>query len=522
MPTPERIVIESMFKIVNKDREAVPFRLNVAQRILDDALTGRDIVPKARQEGVSSYVLARYCAICLTQENARCVVISHDIPSTQRMLKKVHYILENINGPPPRIKNASKNEIVFEKTGSMFYIGTAGSRIFGRGDTISHLHCSEYAYWPKPKELLTGLFQAVPASGEIIIESTGNGTGNDYYKRTMRAAAGQSRFTCHFLPWHIFPEYSVQLTAEQESAVLANLRDDLDEPRLVDEFNLTAGQIVWRRDKIEELDFDIAMFRQEYPMTLDECFQSSGHSIFSNINLINTDDWVREAPGTFALKGHPREGLTYVVGADPAGGSGRDQSSIEVLCVETDEQVFEFFSNTIPPDLFGHKVASVGRRFGMALLSIESNNHGIVTINEARKVYPQSLIYRAFKKPTTNPFDESLIGLGVSTNARSRPILIAELRSAISSGLKIYSTHLKGELDSFVETETGKLEADGDANDDCVIALAMANIAREKALLTSVKALSHNTVSKDPFVLGNIIKDLKDSRDGLPIGDQTW
>src|SRR6185295_15043265 len=99
MATQERMIIEGMFKIVNKDSQDVPFTLNPAQAKLDSNLTGRDIIPKARQLGISAYFLARYTAKCLSRKNTRAVVISHDKESTQRMLARVHYYLENLRGP---------------------------------------------------------------------------------------------------------------------------------------------------------------------------------------------------------------------------------------------------------------------------------------------------------------------------------------------------------------------------------------------------------------------------------------
>jgi len=519
--TPERLIIEELFQIVDKELNAVPFKLNVAQRILDDGLTGRDIVPKARQEGVSSYVLARFAAVCLTQPNARCVVISHDIPSTQRMLKKVHFILENIRGPKPRIKNASKNEIIFEKTGAMFYIGTAGSRMFGRGDTISHLHCSEYAYWPKPEELLAGLFQAVPKSGEIMIESTGNGVGNDYHNRVMRAAAGRSRFTCHFLPWHIFPEYCYKLTDDQSAALMENLRPEWEEPELIERFGLSAGQLAWRRDKLEEMDYDLSKFKQEYPMTLDECFQASGNSVFSAVTYQPTERWQRRAPGLCILEGHPNINYTYVIGADPSGGTGRDNAAAEIICLELNEQVGEFVNDRVAPHLFAHKLAELGNMFNKALLSVESNNHGLVTVHELTKIYPRNLIHRAFKRPNANPFDESLLDIGVSTTSRSRPMIIASLRRALLDGLVVHSPTLMSELSSFIETDSGKLQAQEGCHDDCVLAAAMATVAMTRAtLLGDVTSAGLRPTQRDPFCLEGILDEMNSKRNKLPIAEQ--
>lgn len=526
MATPERVIIEKMFRIADKDGNDVPFELNTAQASIDQNLTGRDIIPKARQEGVSSYFLARFAAICLTRRNARCVVISHDTLSTQRMLEKVHYFMRNIQGPPPVLGSSSKGEIAFKKTNSVFYIGTAGSRAFGRGDTITHLHCSEYAYWPDPAKLLAGLFQAVPKSGEIAIESTGNGVGNDYHKRCMRAAEGRSRFMLHFLPWHTFPEYTYDVTPEVAQATMENLIEEYDEPELVEHFGLDAGRLLWRRDKLEEMDYDFPLFQQEYPFTLDECFQASGHSIFHKVNFVETSDWKREAPGLHILEGHPNASCTYVIGADPSGGTGHDDAAAEVFCLDTGEQVAEYTSDRIAPDTFAHKLASLGRRFNNALLSVESNNHGLVTIKEliggvnAPEIYPRSLIYRAFKSGKKKTPDESIVQQGVTTSTRSRPLMIGSLRKALVDDLLIHSETLRGQLSTFIETETGKLEAEAGCKDDCVMAAALASIAFTRATIRSLAKPTPIQRSDDPLLIDNVIDELRGRGNKLPISAQ--
>ncbi|KKL71136.1 hypothetical protein LCGC14_2097960, partial [marine sediment metagenome] len=219
--TPEALIIESLFRIANKEGEDVDFILNPVQKELDGNLTGRDIIPKLRQPGISSYFLARYTAACLRKRNVKAVIISHEGESTQRLLSRCHYFLNNMRGPSPVIGRSGVNIITFPKMDSMIYIGTAGSKKFGRGDTVTHCHCSEYAYWPNPKDILAGLLQAVPMSGEIAIESTGNGVGNDYHRRVMRAYEGRSEWKCHFFGLRdAHNEYTIDLTPAEEQHVL--------------------------------------------------------------------------------------------------------------------------------------------------------------------------------------------------------------------------------------------------------------------------------------------------------------
>jgi hypothetical protein len=69
--SPEAFLMQSLFKIADKDGREVPFVLNPHQADIDRSLSGRDIIPKARQLGVSTYVLGRFAAKCLTQQNIR-------------------------------------------------------------------------------------------------------------------------------------------------------------------------------------------------------------------------------------------------------------------------------------------------------------------------------------------------------------------------------------------------------------------------------------------------------------------
>lgn len=516
MATPERLIIESMFMVADKEGRDVEFKLNAAQAKLDAHLTGRDIIPKARQEGISTYYLGRNTVKCMGKRNTRAVVISHDKESTQRMLHKVHYFIENIRGPKPVIKNSSKNEITFPKTNSMFYIGTAGSRKFGRGDTITDLHCSEIAYWPDPKGLMTGLLQAVPYSGEVSIESTGNGVGNYYHKMVMNALASKGRYRLHFFNWIDFPEYKVYLTPEQEVELLNNLDTELEEDMLVEKYNLTAGQLQWRREKLEELDYDLHEFKQEYPITLDECFQSSGRSIFQIVKSFDHDGWKKEDAYMHKLADHPKPGRAYSIGVDVGAGIGKDNSVIQVLDLESMEQVAIWVSNWIAPDTLAVHIDEVARMFNEAFVTVESNNHGLTTLVELTKLYPSIKIYR---QDTVNRGD-SVMTLGMRTSVRTKPMLLGKLRKLLTHDITIHDSGTTSELSTFVEKENGALEAEEGCKDDRVMALAMAAWAIEKAALIGLPPPLPKVEVKDPFSLDSIIEELQSRGTKFPISPQ--
>lgn len=536
--TPEALVIEQMFMIADKDGEDVPFVLNTAQARVDRELTGRDCIPKARQEGVSSYQLARFTAACLGKRNVRAAVISHEREATERMLAKVHYFLENIRGPKPKIKSASKEELVFQKTGSRFFIGTAGSRKFGRGDTITHLHCSEVAFWEDPRELTRGLFQAVPASGEIAIESTGNGSGTWYHSMCLRAQKGQSRYNLIFLPWDDFDEYKFKMSHEAQLEFLRTLDEDFEEETLYNQ-GIGVEQLAWRRAKLEEMDYDLQGFKQEYPLTLDEAFQTSGTTIFNKINYVKTKKWKRseEDKNFHFLEGHPHPLRTYIIGADTAAGLGSankdaDSSVLEVFSIEDLEQVGEWVSNKFDPYMFARKCVIYGKMFNGAFLVPEMNNHGILVMQHLKENYNRNLLYRNKKPPDNHGAEEAkrdnVVYYGWQTKQGQGPMsrfaAMGRLRTALATEWTIHSEILKSELSTIIENpDTGKLEAAPGCHDDTVMACVcvVMGIGQAVRKLTAQKPRT-KVVAHDPFSLDQILNDLAEQNNPAesPFPDQ--
>ena len=55
MISKEARVIETLFHVQDKEGKMVPFLLNPSQRAYDEVKTKKDLIPKARQKGFSTY-----------------------------------------------------------------------------------------------------------------------------------------------------------------------------------------------------------------------------------------------------------------------------------------------------------------------------------------------------------------------------------------------------------------------------------------------------------------------------------
>lgn len=313
-----RQIIEEFFYIANKDGLRVPFVFNEAQDIYYKNKTARDDILKARKEGFSSLILALLTVAFLFGENVNCVCISHEEESTQRLFKKVEYYIENMTTHDGKrievkLKDKSRKNLVFsyskktkdhngniikEKITNTFYLGTAGAKAFGRGDTIHYLHCSEIAFWENASRLMTGLLNAVPDNLQntyIVKESTANGVGTQHHKEWLNEQENKSVFKPHFFGWYQDPTNAMSLDKYLEamhSVFILNTEDILTAAK----YRLNDDQLAWRNYKISSMQPDDShtkeeLFQQEYPIDWKEAFLASGKPIFK----LEVLKWYEEA-----------------------------------------------------------------------------------------------------------------------------------------------------------------------------------------------------------------------------------
>jgi len=460
MRSPQSHVIEGMFSIINKEGQRVKMALNPVQREIDNNLTTRNLIVKPRQKGVSSYFLALFAVDCMTIPGTRAVVISHESEATKRLFDRVHYYLKNLSGPPPILERESRSELYFPKTESTFYIGTAGAKALGRGDTITRLHLSEYGWWEGDTlRHAAGLFQAVPMSGVISIESTGNGRTNDLYRLYKRHESLGYKF--FFFPWFFDDEY--QMPAPQGWDLVSTYCDTDHLPALMEmqkEFKLPREKMYWYYVKLQENRDNLNLMRQEYPSTPDESFQATGGALFRGVTLTKDPGWkmkIQDKVAYYQLDGHPNPDYHYVLGADPSGGTGNDDAGIQVFCIETFEQVLEWKDKWTDPVSFAYKIKDLGFEFNQAYLVVESNNHGHAVVPILMCVYPRMQI---FKRSTPTRSTKMLYGWNNSN--LTKPEMEGLLQEMLNEGLIIHGQATYDELIAYSETHTGQTGGDSD------------------------------------------------------------
>jgi len=455
LATPEGFLIENFFQIINREGKDAPFILNQEQRQLDYRIAQRIrkglpvkfFIPKARRRGISAYITARFTAKANTSKNIDAAVVAHRDKEVKKLFNKVHYYVRNFRGAPMRVGTDSTIEVSFPETNSSIGVFTAGSKEVARGLDCNHLHLSEAAYYENPKSLVASLVQTIPGTGEVFIESTGNGQGTWYHRRCLRAWENRSSYGIIFFPWHLAEDTLKPLSEEEREALMLSVPDpEYGEQELLASFpGLAPERLAWRRDKIDELDYDLWLFKQEHPMTFQECFIPSTRSYFHKIFYTsNSPRWIQESREFAILEGHPNKALTYGLGVDVSAGVENDYSTVQILCRETNEQVCEFRSNRIAPNDFAEFLEDLGRRFFWPLAVIEANNHGHITLDNLvrRGIYPGAQIY------WDEAYATNITQAGFTTNRKSKPFVVGRLRTALSESVVAGSTAPAGSMDS--------------------------------------------------------------------------
>ncbi len=309
-----RLFAKTCLKIRSKSGEVIPFRINKSQEYVHTLLeeqrakTGkvRAIVLKARQQGFSTYIGARFYHAVTHGRGKRCFILSHEQTASDELFSMVDRYNDHIQvDMRPHTGASNAKELYFDKLDSGYKVGTAGNKAVGRGSTIQYFHGSEVAFWPNDREHAAGVMQAVPdmPGTEVILESTGNGMANLFFEMAMNALKGNSEYQLIFVPWFMSEEYrtaeQIEYTEEEEEYAAAH---DLD-----------MEQMAWRRKKISQLGK--YRFMQEYPATPQEAFQTTGEDTYISPEEVMAAR--KRVNGAFG---------PVIMGVDPAG-EGKDRTA---------------------------------------------------------------------------------------------------------------------------------------------------------------------------------------------------
>ncbi len=458
-PKLREVLIERYLKIRSKNPRKSKFTLNRAQREYAQKCTNQNIVLKARQLGITTYIAARFFMQTIMRRGTLSLQVAHNRESAEDIFQIVRRfwdrLPEDMRVGPLQTSRCNVRQLVFPLMDSEYCVASAEENA-GRGRTIQNLHCSEVSRWGrKGEEALVSLRAAVVPGGEIVLESTANGAGGLFYEEWQRA--DETGYTRHFFPWWFDKEYAV----DPGPSFSPLSEEEID---LMTVHGLKAKQIAWRRKQWASLR-ELAV--QEFAEDAVTCFRASGECVF---DLSAVDQALRAAGEPIEVRDNRRlliwlpaqSGREYVIGVDPAGGGAEgDYSCAEVIDRLLGTQCAELHGHYPPRDL-AQKLVELGKEYNTALMAVERNNHGHGVLACLRNLeYPQMFGQRGQD--------------GWLTSAVSRPAMIENLAAVLREEPGHFrSSHLLAEFRTFVRDEDGNTGAIAGTHDDCVMAMAIA------------------------------------------------
>ncbi|MBO8085924.1 MAG: hypothetical protein J7D61_07780 [Marichromatium sp.] len=457
----------------------------------------RVIVLKGRQQGLSTVIEGLLYWYVSQNQGIRGLVVAHKSDSTNALFTMTRRYHDNVPAVlKPSTTYSSRKELVFDKLDSSIIVGTAGSDGLGRGETIQFLHASELAFWPSGSvaEIWSGLMDTMPPvpNSFAIVESTAFGNSGVYHDLWQRAKQGTTEFMPVFIPWIVQEEYAYQPPAGFERT----FEEDEYAQKAQDAYGdqwwfrpITDAQLYWRRMKIGEKG--ASKFQQEYPLTDDEAFQSSGMQVFApehvaaqredraeliSQKLLMGDRWEESRAGSLRIYRPIQDNEEYYIGVDVGHGisTSRADADWSVACVldSRKEQVAQLRARILPGD-FARWVYYLGMLYNEAEVCVENAGPGYHVCQRLARdyLYPHLYTEEVFDKVS----EEFTTKLGFTTSVKSKPLVINKIRDALSHNqIHINDPDTLEEMRTFVVNETGKYAADAGAHDDTVMALALA------------------------------------------------
>lgn len=445
---------------------------NAAQREFERRKGRHNIVLKARQMGITTWIAARFFLRTVTMPGTTTLQVAHTRAAAESIFRIVQRMWEELpvelRRGPLRRSRANAGMMIFPALDSEFRIASACDEGVGRGLTVHNLHCSEVSRWSgDAAETLAGLRAALAPDGELVLESTPNGAYGAFYDEWCAGTdvARSGGMVRHFLPWWLESAY--------RGAAVQPRTLTTEECGLVARCGLTMEQIGFRRG----LEHSYGLLRaQEFAEDAESCFRASGSCCFDVAAIDGRAATVpapRETRANGALQMWllPVAGKQYLLAVDSSGGGEEgDYGAVQVLERQTGLQCAELQRRLRPADL-ARAVAELAREYNGALVVVERNNHGAAVLAYLQTSERYERVWQDGRET------------GWLTSAASKPEMIARLGSLLENAPEMFmSRRLLRECRTFVANERGGSGAAAGAHDDLVMAMAMGQAVRAQLL----------------------------------------
>jgi len=412
------------------------------------------VILKGRQLGLSWLVAAYGLWRAIFFPGAVILLMSQGQTEAQELLSKLKFIYNNLpDDLKPRVTKDNEGTFEFGSINSSVHALPSTEKA-GSGFTASLVICDEHAKHPYAAANYAALEPTINAGAQFISVSTANGIGNFFhnlYKSAKKVGEDWNGFAWRFFHAQLRP-------GRDEAWYLETQRTFKEAPHL---------------------------FYQEYPRDDDEAFVlTAGVPVFDILALEYLRRQKRdpialeEFPlGYLAIYQEPIVGRRYVCGTDVSYGLDTpDAGCSQVVDPLTGQHVASLWGH-FPPEELAERTVALCKKYGQAFLGVEANGVGEFCIRRLESLHytsPDLLYHRDADEARQRGKTPSDPGWMTSANT-TRPTMVAELREGITKRVvQTPDMETLTEMGLFVFNKTGKPEAAEGANDDRVMAFAIA------------------------------------------------
>lgn len=448
-------------KILHPKFGTIPFVLYKYQRrVIKEYESNRfNMISKFRQGGLSTVSVLWGLHKCMFQKDQQIYFLSKTDREALASGDIARRAMDNFPYWMYDKSNAdiTKHEKSFNDVGSKmcFYTPEAA-----RGKSATYIMIDEAAFIDKMDEHWKAMYPVIATGGHIEIISTVNGLGNWYEETYHEAQAGRNFFNVIDLDYWEHPVYA---NPEWAEAMRANLGEKGWRQEVLRDF-LGSGDTYISTNVISQYD---KAARNIIP----------ARTVFSKWNNESQQkqEWDN---GALWIWREPMPGHEYIIGADCAEGVGKegDNSCFQVIDAMSLEQVAEFYSNLVPPNIFAQILNQIGIYYNTATIVVENNAIGAAVLNSLSTDMSYEAIYYESRKTTSK--------LGIKVGPSNRPVLLEAAQSRLMNGsARINSQRLVGELKTFIYSPQKKrAEAIKGKHDDAIMALCFALYVRDERM----------------------------------------
>jgi len=273
--------LNNLYFIKNKQGQKIRFKLNWAQRALYSDMWYLNLILKARQMGLTTFIQIFMLDRALFNDNLSMGIVAHNREDAEEFFEdKIKYAYDNLPEDLRAMITAESDTVRSLKfsNGSKIRVGTSL-----RSGTYQYVHISEFgkmcARFPeKAEEVITGTLNTIVPGQIAFIESTAEGPFGEFYEmckvgedllekvNQKKAVFTKMDWKFFFFPWWKHPDYKLEDDVEIDEKLELYFRDLKEQHGI----SLNRKQKNWYVKKAAE---QTDKMKQEYPSTPAEAFE---------------------------------------------------------------------------------------------------------------------------------------------------------------------------------------------------------------------------------------------------------